>query len=375
MANALINPEMLTWARNRSRFSTAALAKRLNITEEKLYQWESGDRNITFIQAQKFATATAIPFGFLFLPNPPTESLPIPDLRTVKGQHHKDPSPELRDIVHQVIKKQAWYKDYLISQDARKLGFVGSHSLKSSVSSVVKSIRDTLNISRPQTGSWETYQRNLIQSAENTGILVMRSGIVASNTRRKLKVSEFRGFAISDNIAPVVFINSSDAPTARLFTLIHELAHIWIGSSGISDIASQHAKEESFCNAVAGEFLVPKTEFLKLWKKEDTFLANISKLTKDFHVSKLVLAKRALDCNLIDRDTYNNFYKSETDAFKNKKEGGGNFYTTATAKNSHLLSRAVVAEAFSGRLLLRDASGLLNIAPNKLKDFARRLDQ
>lgn len=375
MANALINPEMLIWARHRSRLSTTVLAKKLNVTEEKLDEWESGDRKITFIQAQKFATATSIPFGFLFLPNPPTEDLPLPDLRTVKGQHHKDPSPELRDIVHQVIKKQAWYKDYLISQDAPKLAFVGSHSLKSSVSHVVKSIRDTLNTPRPQTGNWESYQRTLIQAAEDAGILVMRSGIVASNTRRKLKVSEFRGFAISDNIAPVVFINSSDAPTARLFTLIHELAHIWIGSSGISDIASQHAKEERFCNAVAGEFLVPKTEFLQLWEKEDSFLGNIAKLTKDFHVSKLVLAKRALDCSLIDQETYNKFYKAETDAFKNKKESGGNFYATATAKNSHLLSRAVVAEAFSGRLLLRDAGGLLNIAPNKLKDFARRLDQ
>lgn len=203
----------------------------------------------------------------------------------------------------------------------------------------------------------------------------MRSGVVGNNTHRKLDVSEFRGFAISDPLAPVVFINSADVPAARLFTLIHELAHLWVGASGVSNVAPGNSRrEETFCNAVAGEFLVPAEVFLPLWNASDEeVMVRVAELAKRFHVSRMVVIRRALDLNLVDRATYSDFYLAALAAFRNQEGGGGNFYRTAGAKNSFRFSQAVVTEALSGRLLLREAGRLLGVQPSKIREFAGQL--
>lgn len=372
---ALINPRIVTWARHRAGLSEDALARKLQLKNvEKLAGWESGESRPTFKQAQNIAQATNIPFGYLFLPEPPQEVLPIPDLRTVANQHSDDVSVDMKDIIKQVMVKQEWYREYLTKLDAPRLPFIGKFNVQSSVFDIARDIRKTLGVPLPQKGTWDEYHRELIKGAEGARILVMRSGIVGNNTRRKLRVSEFRGFAISDAIAPVVFINSSDAPTARLFTLIHELAHLWIGSSGISDISDNHAKEEKLCNAVAGEFLVPQEEFHRIWNPQVGLLANLVEISSQLHVSKLAAAKRALDCQAINADTYWEYYRTELEAFRRlKKSGSGDFNINAGAKNSKLFSSAVVAEALSGRMLLRDAGNLLGIKPSNIKTYARKL--
>ncbi|NAX23654.1 ImmA/IrrE family metallo-endopeptidase [Vibrio sp. V39_P1S14PM300] len=371
---ALINPRIVTWARQRAGLSEDALARKLNVKNVgKVVEWESGETRPTFKQAQNIANVTNIPFGYLFLPEPPQEELPIPDLRTVANRRTDEVSVDMKEIIRQVMLKQEWYRDYLIKLEAPYLPFIGKYCVKDSVFDVAQDIRKTLNVPLPQKGSWEEYHRTLLKGAEAARILVMRSGIVGNNTRRKLQVSEFRGFAISDDIAPVIFINSSDAPTARLFTLIHELAHLWIGSSGISDLEHSHAKEEKFCNAVAGEFLVPQEAFYRIWNHQVSLVANLTEINAQLHVSKLAAAKRALDCRVIDAETYWEYYRAELNAFRNKKGGQGNFNVNAGAKNSKLFSSAVVAEALSGRMLLRDASNLLGIKPNNIKTYARKL--
>lgn len=371
---ALINPRIISWARERAGLSEDNLAKKLSIKDtKKILEWEAGETKPTFKQAQKIASATNIPFGYLFLIDPPQESLPIPDLRTVSDKHHEELSIEAKDIIKQVIAKQEWYKDYLIKLEAPRLTFIGKFNTKDSINEVAQDIRNTINVEIPTKGSWKDYYRNLIKGAENARILVMRSGIVGNNTRRKLQVSEFRGFAISDDIAPVIFINSSDAPTARLFTFIHELAHLWIGKSGISDLSPSHLEEEKFCNSVAGEFLVPKKYFFKLWKPEERLISNLTNISSALHVSKLVVAKRALDCNVIDSSTYWAYYQKELNDFRNIKGGQGDFNTNAGAKNSKLFSSAVVAEALSGRMLLRDAGNLLGVQPSNIRTYARKL--
>ncbi|HEO1465846.1 TPA: ImmA/IrrE family metallo-endopeptidase, partial [Legionella pneumophila] len=286
----------LTWARERAGLTEDLLAERMHVTVEKIISWEEEKNKPTFTQAQKIAQITHIPFGYFFLENPPIEKLPIPDLRTVGSTKIQEPSLDLLDMIKQVILKQEWYKDYLISQDAKPLPFVGRFNTNSSIYKVAEDIRKVLEVPIPQKGTWEEYQKNLFEGAEAANILVMCSGVVGSNNHRKLSVNEFRGFAITDPIAPLVFINNSDAPTAKLFTLIHELTHIWIGSSGISDL-NNHNKVESFCNKVAGEFLVPKEEIQSIWKPNNELLINLTEISSKFHVSKLVVAKRAVDLN------------------------------------------------------------------------------
>ena len=230
MADALVTPALLTWARQRDGFhSEATLAQKLNVAVDKVVAWESGGAKPTFVQAQKLAKVTNTAFGYLFLDNPPQEVLPIPDLRTVKHGGVDQPSAELRDIVTQLLQQQAWYKDYLLAQNSDDLPFVGRFNVGSRVGEIVTDIRSTLKIEQPAKGGWQNYHTVLLKAVEAAGVLVMRSGIVGSNTRRKLAIDEFRDFALSDKKAPVIFINSSDVPAARLFTLIHELAHIWVG--------------------------------------------------------------------------------------------------------------------------------------------------
>ncbi|MCE9684467.1 ImmA/IrrE family metallo-endopeptidase [Halomonas alkalisoli] len=371
---AKITPSVLRWALSRADLSEDGLASKLGTKAERIRTWLDGDAQPTFNQAQRLAKAAYIPFGFLFLPEPPEEELPLPDLRTVRNKAIRESSPELQDVIKQVLRKQAWYVDYLRDHDHSELEFVGSCSINDEVNTVVEKIKNNLGVSRPSSGNWQDYHRDLVQAAERIGIMVMRAGIVGSNTHRKLSVKEFRGFAIADKLAPVVFINSSDAPAARLFTLVHELAHIWLGESGISSASTgEGKKEEVFCNEVAGEFLVPKNELMNYWDEREGWQTNVSLLVARFHVSKLVLARRALEAGLVEHDEYRNFYATEMQAFKDSDSSGGSFYRNAGARNSRQFSVAVVTEALRGGILLRDAGALLNIPPNKIKQYAGEL--
>lgn len=367
-ATALINPRILTWARQRAGLSEDILAEKAHVKLEKLISWEEGKNKPTFNQAQKLAQITHTPFGYFFLEHLPEEALPIPDLRTVGSNRIDKPSLELLDTIKHIILKQEWYKEYLIYQGHKPLPFIGIFNLNSSEYDVAESIRNVLGVQSPEISSGQDYQKQLIEAAESAGILVMQNGVVGNNTHRKLSVKEFRGFAICDPIAPIVFINNVDAPTAKIFTLIHELAHIWIGASGISDL-DNYNMEEVFCNKVAGEFLVPKKRFYQLWKNEKDLLSNLIELSSIFHVSKLVIAKRALDLNVIDKSTYNSFYQSELRKHANRGSGG-DYYRNVSSKNGHVFSKAVLSEVLSGRLLYRDAGKLLDISPSNINKFS-----
>lgn len=369
---ALVNPTILTWSRQRAGMSTEQLARKLPVKPERVQSWEAGEAKPTFLQAQKWANIAHVPFGFLFLPQPPAEELPLPDLRTVGGIFPERPSLNLLDTVKDAIRKQDWYLEYLQDQERSPLPFVGRFTHRDQVKSVVADMRKTLGVDPDSARlDYDKYSRALIQAAEDAGILVMRSGIALGNTHRKLEVDEFRGFAISNAYAPVVFINSSDAPAARLFTLMHELAHIWIGSSGVSDALTVSGRqEESFCNAVAGEFLAPEQVFRAAWNTEIDWEANLAPLSTRFHLSKLAVGRRALDLGYISQLQYGNYYRRVIKDFREKQGGAGDYYRNVTAKNSARLSKAVLNEALSGRLLLRDAGAILGVQPAKLRTLA-----
>lgn len=371
MSHALVSPRLLAWSRLRAGLTQFDLAERLPVKAEKVFEWEAGESQPTFKQAQKWAALAHVPFGFLFLEEPPDENLPLPDLRTKGGMPPARPSIELIDTVKEVLWKQNWYVEYLSDHDAPRLPFVGRFTLQSPVKAVVADMRQVLGIpDNASRASQDEYFRQLVRAAETAGILIMRSGIVGGNTHRKLDVGEFRGFAVSDPVAPVIFVNSADAPAARLFTLIHELTHVWINSSGVSSVAVQATRhEEVFCNAVAGEFLVPEAEFRRAWMDVDDGMRQLALLADQFRVSKLVVARRAADLGLVPADAYSEYYLNELQAYRNKEKKGGNYYVNAGAKNSARFSRAVLAEAMRGQMLLRDAARLLGIQPSKLRTY------
>jgi len=377
MSTANINPEILVWARERLGFSIPEFAGKLGKTEERLLEWELSQKSLTFKQAMTFAEKAFIPFGYLFLPQPPKDEMPLPDLRTIDGHGVQQPSAELSDLVKLMVQRQEWYKEYLRQQLAEPRKIVGSFSNRYDVTAIVDDMREKLDVGEhPNRGSWEDYYRDLVTKIEAIGILVMRQSDLGHHTR-PLQVSEFRGFAIADAFAPMIFVNHADAPGARLFTLIHELCHIWIGQSGISDGDTQaHRKEEVLCNAVAAEFLVPETEFSRLWSPSlESWRENLFISESHFHVSKWVLARRALTCNYISVREYTSFISDEKEAHKNRISSGTgpSYYKTKKAQISQSFSKAVVSQALSGQMLLREAAQLLVMKPSNISKFAQEL--
>jgi len=377
MTTANINTDMLTWARERSGISVPDFARRCGISEERLREWESGERKLTFNQAMRFAEKAHVPFGYLFLAKPPEEVLPIPDLRTLEGQGVQRPSAELLDLVKLMMQRQEWYREYLQQHFAEANPYVGRASYSDSVESIVEDIRACLGVEpHPTRGKWDDYYRDLVQRIESLGILVMRQGNLGHHSR-PLNVEEFRGFAIVDEYAPIIFVNHSDALGARLFTLIHELCHIWIGQSGISDgNTNTHRQEEVLCNAVAAEFLVPAQEFRALWQHDsESWEDNLPPLEAHFHVSTWALARRALTLNFISQQEYGRYiFEQKMRHEQRKGSGGPTYYQTKKAQISRQFSQAVVGEALSGQLLLREAGELLGgIKPGKIETFAREL--
>ena len=254
-----IKPELLRWARERAGLDRAALAKRF----PQLPAWENGDARPTLKQLEKFAKATYAPIGFLFLPEPPVEHVPIPDFRTVGNRHVERPSPDLLDTLYICQQRQEWYRDFARSEREDPLSFVGSVALTTNVEVAATRIRTALSFDveeRREIPTWADALRQFIGQADALGVLVMVSGVVGNNNRRKLDPDEFRGFALTDDLAPLVFINGADSKSAQMFTLAHELAHIWLGQSALSDVgpASSPSNDvEIWCNRVAAELLVP----------------------------------------------------------------------------------------------------------------------
>lgn len=377
---AHIKPNNIRLARERANLSITMLAQKLGVgvTEDKLADWESGEKKVTFRQAQNIANKTLVPFGYLFLEQIHEDKLPIPDLRTLESQAPQQPSAELLSIIQIIQEQQDWYRDYLKSQNADRNEYIGNFNVSSSVNDIVNNMRTILKVSEyPVRGTWEEYLRLLIERIENAGILVMRRGDLGHSTK-PLTVEEFRGFAIYDEFAPVIFINQSDVPSARLFTLIHELAHIWIGESAISDGSpiTEH-KEEVLCNAVSAEFLVPSDEFLELWDAKDNWENRLPDLRAHFHVSDWVLARKALSLGLISYSNYDRYItklKREYIARKKSSSGGPTYYKTRKSQLSNNFARALTSEAMSGRILLRDAGRLLwMMKPHNIRKFAKEL--
>lgn len=378
MAEAFVNPQLMSWARQRAGFAVADIANKLKVPTDKIEAWELGLQKPSFSAAQKFAAKTFIPFGFLFLDAPPEEHLPLPDLRTVGDHPIGGYSLDLRDTILIATERQDWYRDYCLSEDRDKVHWLGSCSIENFENALVttKTLLGKQLSERPR--QFDEYLRQLTQRIEDIGALVMRNSVVGNSTSRHLSADEFRGFAITDDYAPVIFINAADTPQAQLFTLIHEFAHLLVGESGVSDLSPKNTNHiEKFCNRIAAEFLVPSEEFQAHWQHDlDDWRRNLPNLALHFHVSQWVIARRALEHNLIDETTYWVFYREVLNAFNKKKKdqtGGPSYYTIISTRYGRKLASAVASEALSGRMFLRDAHHLIGVKPDSLKTFAERV--
>ncbi len=374
MSAAFINNEILKWAITRKGID----AHDVESIHEKYPDWEAGRALPTFQQAKKLAKKLKIPFGYLFLSKPPEEKQPIVDLRTFSDFENTSFSVDLLAAIDDAIRKQNWYQEQLLIEQAESLPFVGKYNIHSDAQSVADDIAKTLRIERQDRDG--DLLRLITERAENAGILVLRNGKVGSNTFRKLDVNEFLGFALSNSHAPLVFINSAQYKNTQVFTLVHELAHIWIGQTGVSknDIneTKNHSDEEQFCNEVAAQVLVPSDSFRREWKQINGKLqSRCDALKKIFNVSTIVLARRALDLNCTTRQEFFDYYEYLVGVWEKKKKeqsSRGDFQKTFPITNSTILTNAVCHAVYSGNMLLRNGARLLNVKPSTLDEYARQ---
>ena len=366
MLRVEIKPEMLRWAVERSGRDADKLYERF----PKLDAWESGDAQPTFKQVEDFAKATYTPFGYFFLAEPPQEQVPIPDFRTIANADVGRPSPDLLDTLHLCQQRQEWYRDFVRSNGEDTLTFIGSTKRTASPVKVAASIRQTLSFDlaeRRQLRTWEDALRHFIERVDMAGIMVMVSGIVGSNTRRKLNPDEFRGFALSDPLAPLIFINGSDTKSAQMFTLAHELAHLWIGETALTDAGpatTTNQRVEVWCNQVAAEILVPLDAFKQEYRPSDPIERETQRLAKSFKVSTLVILRRMLDAGGLSRDEFWSVYNTELGRLRSmnrKSSGGGDFYRTMKVKVGGRFARALMISTLEGHTLQRDAFRMLSI--------------
>ena len=380
---AYITPEIIRWARERLQVSEGELAKKLSVNPDKVVNWELGSYQPSFRQARQMSKALRIPFGYLFLRQPPTESIPIPDLRTIRDPEFAQLSVDFIDVLNDALCKQDWYREYLRGEEFEPLPFVGAFNMSMPHEAVASDIRDTLAIDnslRRRSRSWEEFLRSFILNTEEERILVMRNSMVGNNSHRPLSVGEFRGFALSDSIAPLIFINNRDAKAAQIFTLAHELAHLWIGESGVSNLnlrvnpSEEQSRIEQYCNRVAAEVLIPSGEFRNDWNARKSLDEAVSIVVRKYRVSSLVVLRRALDLGLMDQATFFEQYDIEVSRQKPlRKSKGGDPHATYWTRNSKRFTAAVVFSAFEGQMLYRDAARFLGVKVKTLQGLADKL--
>lgn len=344
-------------------------------------EWEEGTRKPTINQLQQLSKKVSVPFGYLFLSEPPEEeSIPIADFRTKQNDEVSSPSPELLDTIYAMQRRQDWMSDYLQEKGVGPLSFVDTISTESEPVTAAVSIRQKLEFKEDWASefpSWEDALRELRRSCEEIGITVVRNGVVGNNTSRPLDVNEFRGFVLSDSFAPLIFINGKDAKAAQMFTLAHELVHIWMGSDGLFDLEEMKPSSneiEQYCNDVAAEFLVPKRLISSKWDRAGSRGSPFKSLASDFKVSPIVVARRALDLDLIPEKEFFDFYDEYVEERKSKSSGsgGGDFYNLQNLRLGTQFADTVFTAVQEGNLLYRRAYRLTGLKAKTFSEYAKR---
>jgi Zn-dependent peptidase ImmA (M78 family) len=364
-----VNANMLTWAIARAGYELHEFIAKL----PKVQEWIDGTKKPTVKQLEGFSKKVHLPFGYLFLPEPPKENLPIPFFRTNNTQATQV-SVNVYDTILLMQQRQDWLRDYLKESEFDELPFVSKFINRNNVQEIVADIRKTLELPENWAnnfGTWQDAQDHLVLHIEDKGIITVFNGVVENNGHRKIPVDECRGFVLVDDMAPFMFINNADYKSAQMFTIVHELAHIWTGHSAGFDFRKLQPADdpiELLCDKVAAEFLVPENSFNEVWRNNP----NIKYASRYFKESEIVIARRALDTGKISKKQFFVFYDEYSNrefARKENQSDGGNFYATTRKRLSITFASHINNAVKSGKLLYRDAYKLTSLKGDTFQTF------
>lgn len=328
--------ETIAWVKDVAREQLAEAS-----VLDLLSAWEQGVKKPTLSQVQKLGQRLHIPFGYFFLDKRPAEHFKVLEFRTIDSVEHGTASPALKDTIAQMEAVQDWVREYRRGEGYLKLAFVG-RCRDMDVSHVLGTVREVLEIPpgwyEDVKGTEQAF-RYFRRQCERLGIIVMQNGVVGNNTHRPLSLGEFRAFVLTDEWAPLIFINAKDAVAGRIFSLLHEVVHVFLGRDSLfnsPDGVTAFAKDtERICNRVAAEILVPEEAFRAAWAqciKEKDLAFSIKQMAQKFHCSRMVIARRALDLGRITREQYDEMASLSREGPAKGKSGGGNFYNTLASR-------------------------------------------
>lgn len=366
-----INSDILIWAVERAGLELGEFSEKF----PHLSAWLTGKKKPTLKQLKTFSQKVHIPFGYLFLSEPIKEQIPIPYFRTYQDGNNKI-SLNVYDTILILQQRQSWISNYLQENDYEQLDFVGKFSKANDVNEIVDDLRKTLNLENNWSSklpNWTKAKDFLAERIEDIGIFTAFNSIVGSNTHRPIKVEDCRGFVLIDKYAPFMFINSADSIAAQIFTIAHELAHIWIGESAGFDfrhLLPANNSTEILCDNIAAELLVPQVLLSEQLKKTN----DIEELARIFKVSQLVIARRLLDLKKISLYNFIKFYEEYKQREYKKKESkssGGDFYNTEKKRLGIRYANYIYQAVQENKLLIRDAYRLTDLSGNTFHKFMK----
>lgn len=378
--NVNVQPAIISWAL--SQTSEEKLGTKLM---ENIKQWLDGTKRPTFNQIEDFSKKSHIPLGYFFLQTPPVEQISLLEYRTLDSIELTNPSRNLIDTIREMEAVQEWMIDYRKEWNYDVINVVGSLKDFTDIKVIADTIRNDLGLTVEWYGecanSSEAFNK-VRKLLEECGIVVMMNGIVGKNTHRVLDVNEFRAFAMVNEWAPLIFINGADSAGGKLFSLFHEIVHLWIGENDLYNDRRYSINGtkpiEVICNAVAGELMVPENVFLQKWNSSpnDDIHERIKELARMFRCSGSVIARRALDNKKIDNNVYNREIADTIEAYiqaKKERSSGGDYYRVARSKLDSVFVRALCESVNSGRTSFTEAYRLTNTTSKTFSEVASGL--
>jgi Zn-dependent peptidase ImmA (M78 family)/DNA-binding XRE family transcriptional regulator len=381
-----MNADLFKWARDTAGFDLETAAKALGIKPAKLEAMEHGEVEPSRPQLLNMAKVYRRPLVTFYLAKPPARGERGEDFRTLPPDRNQADDATLDALIRDVRSRQAVVRSLTEDEDeGAPLAFVGSMRMEQGVDAVLASIKDMLRIDRTAyraQRSAEAAFAYLRAQAESVGIFVLLMGNLGTH-HTAIGVEAFRGFAIADPFAPFVVINDQDARTAWSFTLLHEIAHLWLGQTGVSGNSLEQTVER-FCNDVASKFLLPANELSELAIDNDTSPARaielISVFTNKRFVSRRMVAYGLLKAKRISLATWRSFdaalYKqrqkelaAEKAAEKSKrqeKEGGVSYYIVRRHRLGGALLGFVERSMGAGALTPVKAAKVLGVNPRSV---------
>ena len=364
-----VKPIIIQWAIQSAGKDVSGLSDKF----DKIDKWTSEESELTVSELNKLSKELRIPFGYFFLVEPPDEDIQLLKYRTVENEEQAKPSRDLIDTIKYMEKRQSFMRDALIEDGFLPHEFVGSATITDNPEDLAVKITQVLNLQKDWNKNNSAAFNVLREAVSNLGILVMQNGVVGNNNHRILNVAEFRAFVLIDEYVPLIFLNARDSTNAKIFSLCHELVHIWLGVDELyndnftTNQIFNNGQLESFCNEVAAEMLLPLSSIQSALDPQNDIYTNIKHISKVFNVSELVVCIRLKTKKFINAKVFNEVYANLLTEMRDnllgkqlqEKKSGGDYYATSGSRLDARFAATVSRKAREGRILYTEAYELV----------------